>query len=297
MRFSVALFLAASANLAAQVQYAADTGAVTIDGKPFTVFHKGEDVAKPYLAPVRSASGKIVTRGFPMEQIAGESRDHLHHTGLWFSYDDVNGTKLWENHPSYTKPHMGREVVRGVEWNNGVLTASIDWNDTDGKTLVTETRAMTFSGDAKMRAIDFRITLTAAQEVTFGDTKEGAFAIRLAEPFTERKGAKIVNADGLAAMKNVWGKRSNWVDYTAVLDGEPLGVAIFDHAGNPRHPTYWHARDYGLFALNPFGRQAFDEKQEESKWKLAKGEQLEFRWRVVVHPGDANVAELYQARK
>ena len=297
MRFSAILFLAAAANLAAQIQYAPDTGAVTIGGKPFTVFHKGEDVAKPYLAPVRSASGKIVTRGFPMEQIAGESRDHLHHTGLWFSYDDVNGAKLWENHPSYTKPHMGREVVRGVEWRDGVLTATIDWNDTDGKTLVTETRAMTFSGDAKMRAIDFRITLTAAQDVTFGDTKEGAFAIRLAEPFTERKGAKIVNAEGLATMKNVWGKRSNWVDYTAVLEGEPLVVAIFDHASNPRHPTYWHARDYGLFALNPFGRQAFDEKQEESKWKLAKGEKLAFRWRVVVHPGDANVAELYQGWK
>src|SRR5207253_1981317 len=138
-----------------------------------------------------------------------------------------------------------------------------------------------FSGDAKQRTIDFRITLTAATDVTLGDTKEGAFAIRLVEAFTERKGLKIVDADGRATMANVWGTRSNWVDYSTVLDGEALGVAMFDHPSNPRHPTYWHARDYGLFALNPFGRNAFDPKQEESIWKLPKGEKITFRWRVL----------------
>jgi len=134
-------------------------------------------------------------------------------------------------------------------------------------------------------------------DVTLGDTKEGAFAIRLHDAFTEKRGAKIVDADGRAGMKEVWGKRSNWVDYTAELEGERLGVAIFDHPRSPRNPTYWHARDYGLFALNPFGRSAFDPKQEESIWKLPSGEKLTFLWRVVVHSGDAQtgrVAELYK---
>ena len=157
---------------------------------------------------------------------------------------------------------------------------------------------MTFPPDPKLRTIDFRIALTAATEdVTFGDTKEGAFAIRLAEPFTERKGGRMVDADGRATMAQVWGKRSNWVDYTAELDGERLGVAMFDHPSNPRHPTYWHARDYGLFALNPFGRNAFDPNAEESQWKLPAGQKLTFRWSVVVHPGDAStghVADLYR---
>ena len=98
-------------------------------------------------------------------------------------------------------------------------------------------------------------------------------------------------------MANIWGKRSNWVDYSAELDGEKLGVAMFDHPSNPRHPTYWHARDYGLFALNPFGQNAFDPKQEESSWKIPTGQKIEFRWRVLIHPGDAQsakVAELYK---
>src|SRR5262249_46168107 len=152
MRFSIALCLAAVSCLSAQVKYS-DDGNITIDGKPFTTFHKGEDVAKPYLAPVRSASGKIVTRGFPMEKIAGESTDHLHHTGLWFSYDDVNGTKLWENHPTYTKEHMGSEVVTDVRWNVPSLAATIEWRDTAGQVLLVENREMKFGGDAKVRMI------------------------------------------------------------------------------------------------------------------------------------------------
>src|SRR5262245_28751219 len=116
MRSRSILLFAAAATLSAQVRYASDTHAVTIDGKPFTIFHYGEDANKPFLAPVRSASGKVVTRGFPMENLPGESRDHLHHRGLWFSYDDVNGVKFWENDPSYTKGTIGKIVVRDTKW-------------------------------------------------------------------------------------------------------------------------------------------------------------------------------------
>jgi len=301
MRLSLTLLLATGVCLSAQVRFARDQISVDVDGKPFTTFHYGAESGKPYLAPLRSASGKIVTRHFPMEEIPGESRDHLHHTGLWFSYDDVNGVKFWENDPSYTKPHIGRIVVRNAEWKDGgrtgTLTATMDWRDPDGKVLLAETRNMGFASDPALRTIDFTITLTAAVDVTFGDTKEGAFAIRLADAFTERKGARMVDADGRATMAKVWGKRSYWVDYTAEVEGERLGVAMFDHPQNPRHPTYWHARDYGLFALNPFGKNAFDPDQEESHWKLPAGQKVVFRWRVAIHPGDVesgHVADLYR---
>jgi hypothetical protein len=296
------LFLSTAAIVSAQVRFSPEDVAINIDGKPFTVFHYGTDAAKPYLSPLRSASGRIVTRHFPMDYIETESHDHLHHRGLWFSYDDVNGVKFWENDPSYTKPNMGRQVVTGTKWKDGdksgTLTATIEWRDTKGVVLIVETREITVYSDPKLRTLDFRSTLTAAVLVTFGDTKEGAFAIRLADTFTEKKGGQMVDADGRATMARVWGKRSNWVDYTGDVDGEKLGVAIFDAATNPRHPTYWHARDYGLFALNPFGQNAFDPKLEASKWKLPKGDKLTFLWRVVIHPGNAesaHIADLYKA--
>jgi hypothetical protein len=293
MRILLILPLVAAAGLWAQQ----DKIDVNVDGKPFATFHYGVDANKPFLAPIRSASGKIITRGFPMENIAGESRDHLHHRGLWFSYDDVNGVKFWENDPSYTKPNIGKIVVQHAELKGADLKAQMEWRNPQGKTLLVEDRDMVFSSDANGRTIDFRITLTAAQDVTFGDTKEGAFAIRLNDAFTERKGLKIVDADGRERMVKVWGKRSNWVDYSADLDGEKLGVAMFDHPSNPRHPTYWHARDYGLFALNPFGQHAFDPSQPEAQLNLPAGQQLTFKWLVLIHPGDAetaHIADLYK---
>ncbi|WP_321476338.1 PmoA family protein [uncultured Paludibaculum sp.] len=303
MRSSLLLAFTAATWLSAQVRFAPDAISVTVDGKPFTTFHYGDNDGKPFLAPIYSASGKIVTRGFPMWMLPGESRDHLHHRGLWFTYDDVNGVKFWENDPTYTKGRIGRVVVRDAKWKDGAtkapgtLSAVMEWRDPEGKVLLVENRDMTFLSDPTLRIIDFNITLTAATDVTFGDTKEGAFAIRLRENFTERKGGKMTNSNGQTGMVNVWGKRAAWVDYTAEVDGERLGVAIFDHPKNPNAPTYWHARDYGLFALDPFGQNAFDPNAEERKTKLAKGQKIQFRWRVVIHPGDAetgHVADLFK---
>jgi hypothetical protein len=276
---------------------------IDLDGQPFTTFHYGVESHKPYLAPLRSATGKIVTRHFPMEKVQGESHDHVHHTGLWFSYDDVNGVKFWENDPSYKPPNKGTIVVQSADLKlvNGspVLKAVMNWNGPDGKTILRENRVMTFISKPALRVIDFDIILTAPEKVVFGDTKEGAFAIRLADALAEKNGTgKMVNAEGAEGMKNVWGKRSNWVDYFGTLEGEQLGVAIFDHPSNPHHPTYWHSRDYGLFALDPFGQHAFDESAPESHWTVEAGGSLHFRWRVVIHSGDpasAHIAELYQA--
>ena len=155
---------------------------------------------------------------------------------------------------------------------------------------------MTFQSGPDLRIIDFDITLTAPDKVVFGDTKEGAFAIRLADALTEKKSGKMTNAEGQTGMKSVWGHRSNWVDYAGTIDDEKLGIAILDHPSNPRHPTYWHSRDYGLFALNPFGQHSFDANAEESHWTLQAGQSLRFRWRVVIHSGDAqsaHVAEMF----
>lgn len=277
---------------------------IDVDGKPFTTFNSGADANKPYLWPLRSADGKLVTRRWPMEKDTGESHDHPHHRGLWFSYDDVNGIHFWGNDPSQAAkdPKSGKIVATKAALKNAAtaktLTTEFDWNGPDGHALLREHRVMTIPADPQMRIMDFDITLTAAEPVVFGDTKEGAFAIRLADSMTEKShGGQMVNAEGKRGMKEVWGKRSNWVDYSGVVDGETLGVAMFDAPSNPRHPTYWHSRDYGLFALDPFGQHAFDASQPVSHWALDAGKSLRFRWRVVIHPGDtasARIAELYE---
>jgi hypothetical protein len=304
MRTSLAVFcLAAGACLSAQVRFTKDAIDVNVDGKPFSTFHYGTlDANKPYLSPLRSASGKVVTRLFPMETVEGESRDHMHHRGLWITYKGVNDINFWENDPSYTeRGKYGKVVVRRAEFKQGdkagTLTAVMDWTDPNGKVLLVEDRTMTFYSDPKLRTIDILCTLTAGPEVTFLDAHDGLLGIRLAEPFTERKGGVMVNAEGLSTMLKAWGKRSNWIDYTGVVDGEKLGVAIFDNPKNLNYPTYWHARDYGLVSANPLARNAFDSNLEEVHFKLAAGQKWVFRWRVVIHPGDAataHVADMYK---
>ena len=308
------LFLFLALPLCAQVKITQGAGriSVEIDGKPFTDFFIGADVYKPYLHPLRAASGTIVTRHFPMESVEGETKDHPHHRGLWFAHGDVNGFDFWGSDPTYHKPDSARIVLNKVlelksGKKSGSLTALFDWQDPSGKALLTERRTMVFYSDPKLRIIDCDINLTAGGRVKFGDTKEGTFAMRLAAGLEEpHKGAPaepprtgtIVNSDGQKGEDNTWGKRANWVDYSGEIGGEKLGIAILDHPSNPRHPTYWHVRSYGLFGANIFGLHDFlNDKTADGSLTLDPGKSLRFRYRVVIHPGDfqsAGVPEMYK---
>ncbi|HTS66594.1 MAG TPA: PmoA family protein [Candidatus Acidoferrales bacterium] len=278
--------------------------AVEIDGKPFTDFYIGPEAPKPYLHPLRTADGKVVTRGYPMvADIPGEPHDHPHHRGLWFTHGDVNGYDFWGNEESQKGAGKGKgkvvlervtKVAGGKK--SGTIAATFAWKIPSGDTLLIETRTMTFYSDPNVRQIDFDSTLSPQQDVTFGDTKEGMFAIRLAAPLEEDKGGKMVNAQNKQGEKNVWGKRSEWVDYSGKLDGATVGVAIFDHPGNPRPPTYWHARAYGLFANNIFGLRDFEnDKSRDGSLTVRPGQPLRFRYRVLIHPGDSNQAGIRDA--
>src|SRR5688572_11588940 len=94
--------------------------AVDIDGKPFTVFYiGGADLNRPYLHPLRAASGKIVNRSFPAGQLPGETTDHPHHAGLFYGHGDVNGYNYWAiqnvaTDPSKPSATMGRIVLKEV---------------------------------------------------------------------------------------------------------------------------------------------------------------------------------------
>src|SRR5579863_6832925 len=84
--------VAAAGPATAQVKLtaSADKIEISIDGKPYSTFYMtGDDVTKPYLWPVRAASGTYVTRMWPMENVAEEDKekkDHPHQRGIWFAH-------------------------------------------------------------------------------------------------------------------------------------------------------------------------------------------------------------------
>jgi hypothetical protein len=302
--FVLALPLCADVKINAQP----DRADVAIGGKPFTTFFFGPNTMKPYLHPLRTADGMQMTRSYPMEQVEGETRDHPHHQGVWFTHGDVNGFDFWAN--AKPGPKFGKVVLlEGKKMRvqsgakTGIIEAAFQWQDPNGKPLLREDRKMTFYDDPVNRVVDFDITLTALKEpVKFGDTKEGTFAIRMNDKLTEKsKGASLVSSSGAKGMKSIWGKPFPWVDYSGTLDGKEVGIAIFDHPTNPKHPTHWHARDYGLFAANIFGEHDFyGDKTRDGSVTLEPGKSMRFRYRVVIHPGltDAPKLEaLYSAYK
>ena len=86
MRLTLLSLLLASVFLPAQVKVTqdADHVKVEIDGKPFTTFYLHEgDAMKPFLYPLLTADGKVITRHFPMEKVEGETTTDLDHRGMW----------------------------------------------------------------------------------------------------------------------------------------------------------------------------------------------------------------------
>ncbi len=284
---SLVLFGLATAPAAEKVKLTktADRVQVEIDGSAFGEFYFAPDTPKPYFAPLLSASGKIVTRQWPMVPDLGESKDHQHHRGLWLGYIDVNGSNFWENEFSYKRTNAGRLVARSVEVKGDKIVCVIDWLGAAGEKVLTEDRSMTFSGAKGLRIVDFEATLTAADKpAVFGDDKDGAFGIRMADKLTEKTGTGVItNSNGEHGMKEAWGKPANWLDYSGTLDGEPVGISIFDHPSSFHHPTRWHARDYGLVAANPFADHAYDPSQPPRNFKLDAGSSVHLRYRVIIH--------------
>jgi hypothetical protein len=304
-----------------KITKAPDRIAVEIDGKPFTALFHGPEVAKPYLYPLRAASGTAVTRRFPLEEAPGDSRDHPQHRGLTFAHADLNGFNYWANEP-FNPGKKGKIVVKEIIHaeggpKTGEIQAVLHWLDPNGTALMTDTRRITFYSHTTLRMLDFDIVVKAIERVKFGDTHEGSFGVRVAafleepapayvplgagetaRPTEPKRTGKISNSNGLETEAQVRGKRANWADYSGEYQGEKVGIAIFDHPANPRHPTYWHTRGYGMFAANIFGVRTFENnKSLDGSLALDPGQELRFRYRVVIHQGDATTAgigKLYQ---
>ncbi|MBG89458.1 MAG: hypothetical protein CMO80_21535 [Verrucomicrobiales bacterium] len=276
---------------------------VKIDGKLFTEYvFTGH--SKPIMYPVIGPHGIPMTRNYPMKEgVDNEASDHPHHKSLWYTHDDVNKVQFWLEYPGKNKSlKPGKIGQQSMKIKGDTITTENSWADHAGKVVCTDKRVVSFGESKVGRHIDFTITINAsAGDVTFGDTKEGTMAIRtnplLRIRKDERRGVhtvtgKSINSEGVEG-KDMWGKRAAWVDYWGQIDGKTVGVAIFDHPDNPRHPTWWHARDYGLVAANPFGVHNFEKKPKGTgDMLIKKGTSVTFTYRFLFHKGDNKSADI-----
>ncbi len=258
----------------------------------FASYHYGIGLHKPIFHPLRSPGGHRITRGFPMEfGIPGEQTDHWQHEGVFFTYRNVNGVDFWSKFPprgdnpgSGRIRHTGFTRLAGGE--RGILGTTSDWIAPTGRILLKQNSQITIQAGPTSRTLDLKITLTAQEEpVTFGDIEEGLLAIRVASDLREDRTGRYLNAEGLELAEQVWGKRSPWVALRGSVEGEDLTLAIMNHPRSIRYPTYWHARAYGLFAANPFGRADFEKGAPPLNFSLAPGESALLLYRILIQTG------------
>jgi hypothetical protein len=316
---AASFFFAASAFAAPSkgVQVVADEANrrvdITIDGQPFTSYIWPTTLKKPVLYPLITDEGVTVTRGYPLSLRPGERVDHPHHAGLWFNYENANGFDFWNNSDAIkpeARAKMGtilhtKIVSTKSGRNRGELVVESVWVTGDNQQLLTQSTHYIFARRPHARVIDLDITLTALDRVVFKDAKDGLLGLRVAnwlESPTEKGGVYLdssgrptkVDAANNSSSTGVyltsegvqgdaaWGTRGRWCTLTGHTGSHTVAIALLDHPGNPGYPTTWHARGYGLFALNPLGPSIFNPKLPALNLTLEKDQTATFRYRVIL---------------
>lgn len=291
------LFITTALLTAADLRVARREGAVDVvlNGQKLTSLEFGTTWDKPFLYPLQTPSGVTLSRGWPVAERPDDSKDHVWHRGLFFGHGDINGVDFWRE---LGAGKTGKVVVRKPPvWRKGSLSVAGDLMPPQGTRMGSVREEYRFARVGDAYEIDARMTFAADAGIALklGDTEEAAFGVRLAEEFREDRGATLLNSSGLIGTKKIWGKQAEWVDYSTKRDNRKVGIAILDHPFNPRHPTYWHARGYGLNSANAFGVRDFTgDKSKDGSMTLAAGQTVTFRYLVILHDGDATEAKIAQ---
>jgi hypothetical protein len=288
---------------------------VNIGDKLFTSFCYPDSLEKPFLYPINAANDAAITRGFPLATRPNEPTDHPHHIGLWFNYESVNGLDFWNN--SYAieaekKKNYGwirtQKIIQTKSGKKAGITYLANWTNQQQKVLMEETTELNFSLLGNDRIIERVTKLTAQEDISFNDVKDGMLGLRVAHelelPIYETK--KYTDANGIVTYVKAnrdstatgnyltsegkqgdaaWGTRGNWCMLYGKLGADSVSIVMIDHLLNPGYPTYWHARNYGLFAANPLGQKIFSNGKTVLNFKLPKGQSVIFRYKIIIAAG------------
>lgn len=260
---------------------------IEIGGRPFADYvYADQEITRPYFTHVTTPAGIRVTRNHPPEE-GSDLVDHaLMHPGIWMAFGDLSGNDYWRlkanvEHERFTRAPKGGSgegafAVRNYYLKSGSTDriASEDASYTirvtpEGYLLLWDT---TFAPYGETEAI------------VFGDQEEMGLGIRLQSRLAEQFGGVLTDAAGRTGAETIWSTQSNWLDYSGTFEGKWIGMTVMPHPANFRK-SWYHARDYGFTAANPFGRQAM-KAGPKSEVIVRKGETLRLRFGVLIHSSD-----------
>ncbi|WP_285042662.1 PmoA family protein [Plantibacter sp. LMC-P-059a] len=244
---------------------------------------------KPYLHPVRTAGGALVTLARP--------HDHVWHTGFAWALPHVGDDNFWGG-PTFTgtayeqlenngrSEHVAVTAV-SAEPDEARFAHTLAWITEGGRRIVDEERALTVRpvADAWTLTFETRMRNVSGRELSIGSptTKGrenagyGGLFWRGPRSFT---GGTLYTPDGSGG-DELRGTRHAWMGFTGLQDGTAAAssVVMVDDERNPAHPPQWFARteEFAGLCPAPFFSEELPFRDEET---------LEFRYAVVIADGD-----------
>ena len=257
---------------------------VSIDGKFFTSYVFSQDEKYPFFFPVNGPlSGGSLT--------SMRNDPYPHHSSLYFACDQVNGGNYWQEGLERGRIiSVNAEIVK-EGGDSVIITDECIWSRPGAVSPIRDTRRIIITAPSPtVRHIDFEITMDALIDVTFRKTGHSLFSVRMAPDLTVQNGGTMINAEGFRNEKDTNGKKSAWMDYYGKRGNFVEGLAILQHPSNPWYPSPWFSRDYG------HNSPAVMNWPENEKFIFLKqGSKLSFRYRALIHGGDAIEAKIAEA--
>ncbi|MHC4437917.1 MAG: DUF6807 domain-containing protein [Planctomycetota bacterium] len=273
---------AASQKVTAKIEK--DQVVVNVDGKLFTCYKFADSQKYPYFWPVNGPlTGKSIT--------TETSEPYPHHHSLLFGCDRVNGANYWQDVNKRGQILSQGPKIAEASGQRIVLTDTCLWKQPGKEAVIEDARRITISApNNNLCYIDFKITITPLVDIEILKTNHSLFSARVVPELSVKSGGTLINAEGDTSEKGTFGAASPWCDYSGTRDGAIEGIAILQNPKNRWYPSKWFTRDYGFFSPTPMYWL------EGDKLNIAKGEKLTLEYRVIVHAGDsetANIAGLF----
>jgi len=236
-----------------------------------------ETNSRPYLHPVRDASGRVVLT-------EDKPADHPWQHGIFTGFHRVNGFNYWkedEGKQRFVRLLDLQEAADHVSWR-----ALVELVAPNGSVVLEEEDAITIHApeSSDVYLIDFELLLRAKEkDVNFGKFFVGGLSVRM--PWDKANPRQThLNSNGLRG-RECEQQRAAWCNVERPFGSETFGIAVFDHPTNPDHPCGWRADEQGL--INPNVSAPGD-------WTLAAKQTQRFRYRLLIYRGSATREQLAQ---
>ena len=256
---------------------------ILLDDSSFATYsYRDPQISRPYFANIVVPGGIKVTRNHP--PAAGDADDHRDlHPGLWLAFGDISGNDYWRlRAPVKHLRFVERPTVAGSELRFAVENAYL--SQTASSVVCQEVCRYQLRASEQGVLLRWDSTFRSDRDdFTFGDQEEMGLGVRLATPIAVRslQGGRILDSEGRRNEQETWGKQAEWCDYSGTISGVFAGVLLMPSPDNFRQ-SWYHSRDYGFVAANPFGRQAFT-KGEPSRVVVKRGDDFHLRYAVFIH--------------